>query len=716
MTRVLAVLCVLGCLNASAKKADAVIDSLWSSLNTIKTPVEQVPVIKQINFLYFLQGRLSRADSAFSVGLNRMKKAGAADEERELLIHYFADDETINPDSAVTYLDRLRQLIASAGTGHRLDATIAAASYLNSIGNHDSAIAVLTTASINKSDADKNVLARYYFQLGTSYKYTDQKVKAFENLSKAVSISQQIRNDDFLGQCFLSLSDFYRLISNSEMTLFYDKKLYDLLLSAPVTDSIRLIQCLSDMGGTYIDQGDSVNGLKYFHTVIDFAERNNYYNLKAGIFRIYRTFLVRNGSFASLYKLYRQDFPEEYEMIRNRDVCEFNRLSAFMAEGHGAIDSARYFYRLAEECLTDKPRSNIFVANFLKRYGEFLMRQRDLTAADSKFQQAFNYAAAAHYLPYMVDVTAYLDSVSALQQDYARAYHFARLNKAFTDSLAKSDRNNQLLQLEIRNEQNQLIYQDEQEKLKTEIRHRIQLSAVIAVLLFLIVIVVIVQKNFRVQQKLNGLLSKEKKRSEDLLLNILPAEVAEELKDKGSAEARFFEPVTVMFTDFKSFTRVSERLSPQQLVNELDCCFREFDHIMKRHNIEKIKTVGDAYLAVSGLPVADTLHAVKMVNAALEISEFMKARKEKMGDDTFEIRIGLHSGGVVAGIVGVSKFAYDVWGDTVNTAARMEQNCEPGRINISETTYQLVKNQFSCQFRGKIAAKNKGDLNMYFVD
>jgi class 3 adenylate cyclase len=211
-------------------------------------------------------------------------------------------------------------------------------------------------------------------------------------------------------------------------------------------------------------------------------------------------------------------------------------------------------------------------------------------------------------------------------------------------------------------------------------------------------------------------IKKGKKLSDNLLLNILPAEVAEELKEKGTADAKYFDNVTVLFTDFKSFTTVSEQLSPQELVNELHACFKAFDEICGKYNIEKIKTIGDAYLAVCGLPLTDEKHAENVVNAALEIREFMEKRRKNLGEKTFEIRIGINSGSVVAGIVGVKKFAYDIWGDTVNTAARMEQNSEAGKINISETTYELVKDSFTCEYRGEIDAKNKGKLKMYFVE
>ena len=208
---------------------------------------------------------------------------------------------------------------------------------------------------------------------------------------------------------------------------------------------------------------------------------------------------------------------------------------------------------------------------------------------------------------------------------------------------------------------------------------------------------------------------KERRKSDKLLLNILPAEVANELRNKGSSAARHFDNVTVLFTDFVGFTTASERMTPQELVNELHVCFQAFDGIVGKYNIEKIKTVGDAYLAVAGLPIADPNHAKNIVEAAIKINAFIQDRVAKMGNKTFPIRIGIHSGSVVAGIVGVKKFAYDIWGDTVNTAARMEQNSEPGKINISQTTYDLVKDKFSFEYRGEIDAKGKGMMKMYYM-
>jgi histidine kinase len=220
----------------------------------------------------------------------------------------------------------------------------------------------------------------------------------------------------------------------------------------------------------------------------------------------------------------------------------------------------------------------------------------------------------------------------------------------------------------------------------------------------------------KVEERTNELYI-EKKKSDDLLLNILPEIVAQELKQTGRTTPRSYEIATVMFTDFENFTLRSEKLSPEELVSIIDSCFKKFDEIISRHSIEKIKTIGDAYLCVSGLPDTKDHNAINVVTAAMEIIDVIKElQRSNKENGFFDIRIGIHTGPLVAGVVGNKKFAYDIWGDTVNTAARMEQNSAANRINISQSTYELVKDTFNCSFRGKQPAKNKGLIEMYFVD
>ncbi|THH39245.1 adenylate/guanylate cyclase domain-containing protein [Neolewinella litorea] len=214
-------------------------------------------------------------------------------------------------------------------------------------------------------------------------------------------------------------------------------------------------------------------------------------------------------------------------------------------------------------------------------------------------------------------------------------------------------------------------------------------------------------------------LAVEKTKSDDLLLNILPQEIAEELKRNGRTLPRRFDSVTVMFTDFRGFTGLAETLHAEELVRSLDAHFCAFDEIIGRYNIEKIKTIGDAYMCVAGLPTVSSTHAEDMVRAALDIRRYMEEHNRRCrdrGEECLEIRIGLHSGPVVAGVVGRKKFAYDIWGDTVNTAARMESSGVAGRINASGALRDLIGSRYTFIHRGKIAAKNKGQIDMYFIE
>jgi class 3 adenylate cyclase len=212
-------------------------------------------------------------------------------------------------------------------------------------------------------------------------------------------------------------------------------------------------------------------------------------------------------------------------------------------------------------------------------------------------------------------------------------------------------------------------------------------------------------------------ISKEKKKSDTLLLNILPEDTAAELKSHGRVKAKEYDSVTVFFSDFKGFTSYSEKLTPEELVKTVSYYFSKFDEIVDKHGLERIKTIGDAYMCVGGIHDDKENHPQRMVAAALEISEFVaQTKRDTETDLTFDIRIGIHTGPVVAGVVGTKKFAYDIWGDTVNVASRMESMSEPGRINISENTFLKVKDIYACEARGEISVKNRGKLQMYFVN
>ncbi|PID62653.1 MAG: hypothetical protein CR986_00835 [Ignavibacteriae bacterium] len=244
------------------------------------------------------------------------------------------------------------------------------------------------------------------------------------------------------------------------------------------------------------------------------------------------------------------------------------------------------------------------------------------------------------------------------------------------------------------------------------------------VLFFLLVYVFYFIKTYQVKKRNEALmamvkdrtkeLQREKNKSDELLLNILPASLVAELKVSGKVRPRRFNNVSIMFTDFKAFTYTTSVLPPEELVNELNEIFKGFDSIVSKYGLEKLKTIGDSYMAVCGIPTEIKNHAINTVKTAFLFQSMIKERN-KTSPIKWEMRLGIHSGSVVAGVVGTKKFTYDIWGDTVNIASRMESAGEAGEINISGYTYMLVRDFFECEYRGKVAIKGKGNIDMYYV-
>lgn len=222
------------------------------------------------------------------------------------------------------------------------------------------------------------------------------------------------------------------------------------------------------------------------------------------------------------------------------------------------------------------------------------------------------------------------------------------------------------------------------------------------------------------RHQLRNQLLNEKEKSDNLLRNILPETIADELKAKGKIKARHYNEVSVMFIDFAGFTGISAAMKPEELVQELHTCFSHFDAITEDLGLEKIKTIGDAYMCAGGIPIRNETHALDITKAAFKIMEFIDKRyqdKQAAGQEYWRARIGINLGPAITGVVGSRKFTYDIWGDTVNTAARMESNSTPGRVNISKTIYDKLKGNsaYSFENRGTIEAKGKGLIPMYFI-
>lgn len=390
----------------------------------------------------------------------------------------------------------------------------------------------------------------------------------------------------------------------------------------------------------------------------------------------------------------------------------------------GQLDSGFYYLRMAMDGIRQAGDTSMFSRPYAFIARAYLMNKR-IDSALYYATRAYNGSAHTY------DELTNLESLHTLSRAYAekgdipKAYHYLNLLADLKDSVYKVGIQQKVANMQSKFDYEKLLNAQKSKREKEQLlldqqiqRGRIVRNSLIAGALMLLVLLGVLFNRFKLKRKANEELEEknrqimaEKERSDLLLLNILPSEVAEELKRTGEAVARQYNHVTVLFTDFVNFTGESEQMNPTELVQEIHKNFTAFDAIIEEHGLEKIKTIGDAYLAVCGMPNELPDHGIRVINAALAILEYIRNSHGK-----FKIRIGVHSGPVVAGIVGVKKYAYDIWGDTVNTASRMESSSEPGKINISGATYALVQDHFRCFYRGKIQAKNKGGVDMYFIE
>lgn len=431
-------------------------------------------------------------------------------------------------------------------------------------------------------------------------------------------------------------------------------------------------------------------------------------------------------------------------------------------------DSARWAHHISYKCFS-AVQDSLGMSDYLNNMGSIFRREGAYDSAIQYFEAALsiqdalhdvegladgyndlgttysqlgNSAKAFEYLNKALDVAqsarlrddiryAY-ESLAANYDSigqYRNALRYYRLESALADSLFQEEvtRRRDLLTMVSENERNEnqirllKIAEEEQKE-----RSRTQVHITMAILVLILLGLGLVIWRNRMQRKQaqelaykNRQIHREKIKSEELLLNILPKEVASDIMTKGKYQPVELAHVTVMFVDFVGFSSYSKGRKPKEIVHDLSVCFEAFDKIIDKYGLEKIKTIGDAYMCAGGVPKQEEGHELRVVRAALDIQNFMEGwvRKHRLREEPcFEARIGIHSGPVVAGVVGLKKFTYDIWGDTVNVASRMESSGKPGRVNISDATYQLVRPYFICRPRGKVKAKNIGEVQMYFVD
>ncbi|MBK8555391.1 MAG: tetratricopeptide repeat protein [Lewinellaceae bacterium] len=574
------------------------------------------------------------------------------------------------------------------------------------------------TLTLNEQTGNDASLINVLGNIGNIHNELRNYPKAIEYYQKALDLCEKTEKMQALSGLLVNIGNVYTQLADYPKALEYKQKA--LAISEKQGNKAQIANNLGNIGNVYFKMADYPRALEYHQKALEISQNIQDKQIMAaslaGISAVYQQ--QQRFTLATDYAQQARELAKSIGLLSTESQT-LEQLSQ-LYESTSRYDSAYWAYR--QFVLLRDSIDNVEVQKQITRKTlqfdfskteDSLVGQQLLTDAKLKAQillatkqqqelvlqqNAIDLANKGRALQRLAFLNAQAELLFAQSE-----------NKISAEQLARAENEKQLQATQVDLQQSQLELKDKAlQAQKTQRYYYLAGLALLALLSFFIF------RNYRNQQKSNRLIRLEKKKSDELLLNILPKEVADELKEKGSAAAKQYDEVTVLFTDFVDFTKMAENRSPQQLVNELHDCFKSFDEIIERHGLEKIKTIGDAYMAVSGLPLPDARHARNAALAALDIQQYIRQRQHTQHDG-FDIRIGLHSGPVVAGIVGVKKFAYDIWGDTVNTAARMESSSEPGKINVSGATYDLLKNNFSCVYRGKIAAKNKGNIDMYFL-
>jgi len=532
-----------------------------------------------------------------------------------------------------------------------------------------------------------------------------------------------------------------------------------------IGDKLGVANILNNLGAVYFTQGDDTKAIEYYLESLKASEEiGDKLRIATALVNIGAVYNNKKATYDKALEYYRRSLPlseelGDYDAIGTSAV---NMGTIYLERD--ATDSALFYFEKALEVYRQTETGNVPYALYqigkvYTKRGDFdrainiqkeayglaksfnsrlEMTQSLLGLADAYKQQGDNLSAAIDAFKEAQDIaeeigarheqkSAYegLALTYAKLSDYNTAFKYHKLFASIKDTIydAEMDKRIQALTLnfDIEKKQGQidLLTKDKAlQDLRIQRQKTITYAAGITGALLLLLAIGLYNR-YKFVRKTKQIIEGEKALSEKLLLNILPEETAEELKIYGAATPKHYDMVSVLFTDFKGFTKIAEKLSPEELVEELNQCFLEFDRIIDKHNLEKIKTIGDAYMCAGGIPVSNTTNPIDIVQAGLEIKQYMenlKNEREARGEDYWELRIGIHTGPVIAGVVGKNKFAYDIWGDAVNTASRMESSGIPGKVNISGATYELVKEEFECTHRGKIQAKNKGEIDMYIVE
>lgn len=555
----------------------------------------------------------------------------------------------------------------------------------------------------------KNIGIGYYFQqkYEQALNYWHQSLAIFERMKDDVGVSNLLNN----------ISAVYKDKGDDVKALDYC--LQALKLAEKTNDTTRILSSLITAASIYHNTNDP-KALNYLTRALPLSQ-------KAGNKRTSSILLSNLG------EVYADQQNDDKALPYYKESIAVDSTSAEVAFAYNGIGKIYLRKKEYGKALLYHHKALAIAA----KVGDQVQQMRawqgiaNVNLQEGKYRAAFENLkkaqATAEELGAKVDLRDIYQNLSIAYSkvaDYQSAYTYKSKYAEIKDTIFNTENLKKLGLLnfgfELSKKEDQIKLLTNEKKLgEVEVQKQRQAKTAFAIgLVLLVLLAFIIFSGYRQKVKINRVLDKQKLQIQNLLTNILPNEVVKELQEFGHAKPRSYEKVSVLFSDFRNFTMIAEKMTPEELVKELNICFVAFDNIIERNRLEKIKTIGDAYMCAGGIPTADISHPFRIVKAALEIQAYMKTFNQhrlELNLEPLEMRIGVHVGPVVAGVVGKKKYAYDIWGSTVNIASRMESNGEPGKVNISAATYEFVKEKYICHHRGKLYAKNVGDIDMYFV-
>lgn len=531
------------------------------------------------------------------------------------------------------------------------------------------------------------LLRQAYHHRGNAFHTNGNYSGAIDNFFKSAEIAKQLNMERALASSYLSIAGSYGNMGNPDNAISYYHKSIHVLKGADVLseedDSVRLGVAFHNLGDVYREENAIDSAAFYFEEsgkifkAISFTLGMAYYKGSMGIIN------TVNGEYDKAL----ERLDEAMDILeKENDQYAIASFLPYVGDVYTAKGEYQRAIGVLQRCLQIAGDNNL-----KKPLREAHFKLSGLYERTGNPREALD-----HYKSY----TIYKDSIQNLEQ----VQQMAKIRNDF----------------EITQKQSEVDILEKEATIQrlNERRQQIIIYVVVGVLFVVFLIAFGLYRRYRFIRKTRDIINEEKMRSDRLLKNILPDETATELMQKGMVNPKKFDITTVLFTDFKNFSLIAEEISPEKLVDSVDYYFKHFDAIVEKHGLEKIKTIGDAYMCAGGIPRPNKTHAEDSMKAAIEIRDFVEDAWQNPPPNihTFEVRIGLNSGPVVAGVVGTKKFAYDIWGSTVNSAARMESSSQPGRINVSEHTYDLLKDQYNFTYRGEVEVKNGQMLKMYFAE